>query len=111
MQTRRCTGACCREFPLNSGQQFFTHADVEVIRSAAVDGAAIADMIVPTRVREDGRAMWTCRHFDGRDCGIYERRPAMCADHGSTHVCSHPECELEPRFVPVEQLTKHQEAG
>lgn len=106
----RCTGACCRAFPLHNTVRFYAHDDVELIRRWSLDGEAIADMIVPLVGVQDvhGHALWTCRHFDGSDCAIYEKRPQMCADHGVSSPCSHVECTLIPEqslVRRVEQLS------
>jgi Fe-S-cluster containining protein len=32
---------------------------------------------------------YTCKHFDGQNCQIYESRPHPCKDYGVTHACEY----------------------
>ncbi len=106
MTERTCPGGCCAVFGLRS--------DLDEVRreaSQTVDGATLADMLVPL-TREEGRArherfiggvwrhehlpdihLFTCRHWDSdtRLCTIYERRPQMCRDFPYEGEC--PNCD------------------
>lgn len=102
----RCTGACCEKFALTG-----IGRTVEEIRAflleRGLDGPTIADMIVPLYPIEPGALapngetvveapqgggwVFTCRHFTGGQCGIYERRPAMCREFPYGKPCEHGE--------------------
>lgn len=116
----RCTGNCCEEFTISLGPT------VEVIldrlrNENRIDGAYIADMLVPLRaltvgarkvssvdlvteedVRDAPGGCWgwafTCRHFDttNRVCTAYEDRPQMCRDFPYGKKCPYGDsCEWD----------------
>lgn len=129
-QLARCTGQCCTLIPLisdTSGQ--VTLAELEQLvedekdytDKVSVDKRVILDMIIPfegpwAERREDGRyenwrhgPVFTCKHFDGKNCGIYEDRPDLCKRYGvkAGVPCMFEDCELrlEP-LLDAGSLTK-----
>lgn len=99
LKGKRCTGHCCRMFPLPY--------DLETIQQKQTvlqDGAFIADMLVPLpREPELGgrppQLYWwfTCRHLTDRgDCGVYEERPEMCRGYPYGGRCVNPGCTASP---------------
>lgn len=102
----RCTGNCCESFVINHIGDTPEKIDA-YLRTRAVDGVQIADMLVPIRKVEPGAVMpdgslaehepqgggwvFTCKHFDTgvRNCGIYATRPAMCRDFPYGKPCEH----------------------
>lgn len=99
----RCTGACCREFFLPPLDQLAAEALWFAVLGDIADAAeriAIVAMVVPVRlcrpgnpmpsgrINEEGEEMvYTCRHFDGANCTIYERRPHMCRNFPYGRPC------------------------
>lgn len=94
----RCTGQCCRSFPLNI--DFTLQADqvINILRNGKPNGVkmqegeAIADMIIPIYgpwPAADPQARFTCKHFDGSNCNNYQQRPWLCRDHGVGSKCDH----------------------
>lgn len=35
---------------------------------------------------------YTCKHFDGQNCKIYESRPSICRNHGENNTCQYRDC-------------------
>lgn len=71
-----------------------------------IDGEMIADMVIPIHwaaTERDGRHYfdrafhtYTCRHhLPNGDCGIYERRPRMCADFPYDRPCPIDGCTFK----------------
>lgn len=97
----RCTGQCCRRFPLNmTPTNIREQAGRRAARdpSGAADDAMIADMVIwvasePIGNPERGeyRDFYSCKHLLlSGDCGAYERRPAhMCGDCPYGKACEH----------------------
>jgi Fe-S-cluster containining protein len=101
----RCTGHCCAAFPVGG----LGPHDMARLRLAQ-DGDFIADMLVYIGPRaDDGRHMWTCRHFDfsSGNCGAYDMRPRMCSEYPYGKTCEHAECtrdHVEPDPIPPGRL-------
>ena len=122
----RCTGKCCTRFLLSEGatladireQAERARSDPEMPVVRVTDAMAIEDMLIPfdgpwmertspgvygegweQNLREN--PTFTCKHFDGRFCTIYERRPRMCRDHGVGTACNWAGhgCEFEPALA------------
>jgi Fe-S-cluster containining protein len=105
----RCTGQCCESFVLTGIGATLEAIDV-FLRTKALDGAQIADMLIPLRRIVAGTELpdgsiasaepmgggwvFTCAHFDPatHNCGIYEARPWMCRDFPYGKPCIHPTC-------------------
>lgn len=53
------------------------------------------------------RHWYTCRHWDEAtgDCGIYETRPLMCRNHGTTYRCDAPQCTRGASSAPSPTFT------
>ncbi len=94
----RCTGACCRRMVISKAGDVWTREQIE---KGATDGIFIADMLLPIQgPQQEGGAepgtVFTCRHFDGHNCTVYEMRPRMCRAHGREDECLNPGCTLPP---------------
>lgn len=128
----RCTGACCRSFPLSfdplltgveviaalrGAQQRDEHGepklglDGEPLMWNLTEGAAIADMVLPLYgpYPKDAKAQarFTCRHFDGSNCTNYENRPDLCRDHGVISNCHEPNCTFDILVFYRQRLQKY----
>lgn len=92
--TERCTGHCCRCFPVSSTLDHLRSIAANPGNASAAEAAQIADMLIPLGQREDGREMYTCRHHDAEtgDCRIYDDRPRMCRDYPYGKSFEHSEC-------------------
>lgn len=103
MPERTCPGTCCTVFPLSSGA---TLDEFRARAAGVLDGAAIAEMLVPlTREQAEQRGrrfgaavpddpalpLFTCRHLDEKTrlCRIYTDRPQMCRDYPYDRECEH----------------------
>ncbi len=109
----RCTGACCKRFPLTA-----TYAEVqaaaEVVKAGGrdryQDTVFIADMLIPLKPAPDGKEFFTCRHHDAAsgNCTVYEQRPTLCREHPFYGVvnghCSTAGCELDHDAMRREML-------
>ncbi len=98
----RCTGHCCRNFPLplslsdmkakiDAGQHGANNRDGELL---VVYGMVLplSDQQNPSERYQDGRLMYryTCKHLDAdNNCGIYKTRPSMCSDYPYGNDCDH----------------------
>lgn len=114
MTDPRCTGHCCRSFPLNHTIEQLRAYAADTSKGNASEAGQIADMLIPLGARDDGREMFTCRHHDTEtgDCRIYEDRPRMCRDYPYGRSCEHSECtavdlvqlriEREPEVLAAE---------
>lgn len=76
------------------------------------DDAFILDMLIPLGVMttdeiaaKTGSSLiagtdiqpherFTCRHFDGKNCRVYETRPSMCRTYGVMTNCEYESCTL-----------------
>lgn len=116
----RCTGLCCRAFPLNAsiddihasaradvaGRPRFTDAS-GLERGHFVDSVIVSDMVIPLGKHKahpvTGKAfqceteLFTCKHLMSTgDCAIYYRRPRVCSEYPYRHEqCDHAACEWE----------------
>ncbi len=100
--TGRCTGHCCREFVMYSGDDKILDADRKRwLEEGKLDPEVqqIMDMVIPLKEHEDedGKfyTTFTCRHFDVEEqqCLIYDERPAMCRRFGAEEVkCNYEGC-------------------
>jgi Fe-S-cluster containining protein len=117
-EVSRCTGECCKAFPIGGGLSLEElqkiHAEKNII-----DGDVLLDMLIPLGVHivppgrhpkslpiavETQRAQhfFTCRHFDGKNCGIYETRPDMCKRYPYNDPCEYVDAGLCTRTVSDE---------
>ena len=132
-QLARCTGQCCTLIPLISntkGQLTLAQLgqlvedEKDYTDKVSEDKRVILDMVIPfegpwpePRQTEALKVVgmekydhwwqgpvFTCKHFDGKDCGIYEDRPGLCKRYGvaSSAPCMFSDCEM--RLEPVQQL-------
>ena len=99
----RCTGHCCRRFPLPVAPD-----ELDLVRERCEDGVFVADMLVhiepatepeprPGQGPQAARGevhYYTCRHFntDTGNCQEYENRPAMCRNFPYGDTCSYKAC-------------------
>lgn len=89
----RCTGHCCRSFPLTSDPTAYDRlvADPPHVE----DGPQLVDMLIPIgpRLTLAGNLLphFTCRHHDAEsgDCKIYDSRPGMCRRYPYGKECEH----------------------
>jgi hypothetical protein len=108
----RCTGDCCREFYLPESPAvlaaralgLFVFGEGETDRQNAEELAKIAGMVRYVRHVVPGdptpcgtlalyeEDVWTCEHFDGRDCTAYATRPNMCRNYPYGQPCNHAGC-------------------
>lgn len=123
----RCTGHCCRRFTLSVEPQYLWRL-IYSVRSARDDDDMIRDnveiarMVIPLEDKQPiacpptdlmDQHHYTCRHFDGRDCTIYEQRPYMCREHPVDNTnhgkCTYQGCtfrERPPDFVPASVVAR-----
>lgn len=98
----RCTGHCCRRFPLSAP---FAYIHELAGKPDEHEARQLVDMLIPLGTAPDragkDREYFTCRHHDvvTGDCGIYADRPRMCRDYPYEHACEQVECTAQ--FVPV----------
>lgn len=110
---KRCTGHCCRSFPLPWSPEGLRAAladtvagrqgweDIEIIQPMVIPiekaEPAVAECNSPVGKGQDEWWLYTCRHLDTEsgDCQIYESRPKMCQDYGKAYPCSTPGCTWE----------------
>ena len=98
----RCTGHCCREFTLHSGDDKVLNADRERWLAEGKmnpEVRQIMEMVIPLQEHEDEGGMFyttfTCKNFDVEEqsCLIYKDRPEMCRRFGAEEVeCNHEGC-------------------
>lgn len=115
----RCTGHCCAAFSLpelifrKDLRKFIAfwscldympdevdqirltgqYPHISVVGTSMYDLAMIIDMIMPLDLN-DPPSLFTCRHFNGRNCTIYDDRPVMCSKYGTSESpCDHYACE------------------
>lgn len=94
----RCTGHCCRAFPLPLTPEEI--ADPEHM-ARFIDGPQIAAMVryigpAPPG-STGGHHSYSCTSLtDSGDCGIYEDRPVMCRDFPYGRTCTVDGCTRTP---------------
>lgn len=100
----RCTGHCCRSF-------FIPYSPAELMDRASQPGAGpedmqIAQMVVPLPqpVQLGVGSYYTCKHFDGTGCKIYETRPKMCSDYPYQSDCAFKDCTRKVRKITLYPL-------
>lgn len=109
VETARCTGQCCKEFPLSYGPEELRERckprpALDILRiskptfldmAPIQDGEIIADMVIYlgwrrwklADINDEMKAQpkmhfYTCKHLqDDGNCGIYDKRPRMCRDY------------------------------
>ena len=90
MTLDRCTGHCCRSFPLLQYEKLMADP------ARHQDGEQIAAMVV--LIPESDPPRFTCRNLQPNgDCGVYEARPAMCRDFPYDRRCGVPGCTWASR--------------
>ena len=82
------------------GQDIDTIVDmIQFIRmdyQSSQDGHARGQSAKRTRRKRYERIYhYTCKHFDGKNCTIYEARPQMCRDFPNGTTCTYRGCTLE----------------
>ncbi len=95
---RRCTGQCCKRFPLQ-----FSPEEIEWRQDQLKDGPFVNDMVIYLGIGSIGDLsethLYTCRHhLPNGDCGVYEYRPRMCTDYpsyGRGGRCHHADCTFD----------------
>lgn len=122
IETERCTGHCCRRFSLpipwmkvkmikkaiaRGIQDIPTGKPFRTWNIASEDFQKTMDMLIPlgefreevqfqrghrSRKNEERQYHYTCRHYDGRNCTIYESRPAMCRNYPDGRKCQYRGC-------------------
>lgn len=114
MSDSRCTGHCCRCFTLSASYEELKQSvesrsrDDKMEVSRLEDDEFVLDMLIPLGKLTEEEALklagpigndkpfnpdaerFTCRHFDGTNCTVYEDRPAMCREYAVTRP---PRCE------------------
>lgn len=127
MSDGRCTGHCCRRFPLSQSYAEVKEA-AEKVKAGGhdrfQDSVFVADMLVPLGLQVangsgEMREFFTCRHLDAStgDCGVYEQRPTLCREHPfygrSEGTCHTPGCTLdhEPGRQELLNIRKATEAA
>jgi Fe-S-cluster containining protein len=102
----RCTGHCCRKFPLSFPPCQIADNYGAWMRGEPKDHFGIDILtdihLVAPAVRFTGesytgdngdRWLYSCIHLtDNRDCGIYDMRPAMCRDYPYGRKCQQEGC-------------------
>lgn len=91
----RCSGHCCKDFPLP-----FSLEEVKTKRETLRDGNVIADMLIYLREQPyldgDKGYRYTCKHLqENGDCGIYETRPWMCSAYPYGKACTKEGCTAD----------------
>ncbi len=97
----RCTGHCCRNFPLPLSPEEF-QSEAANIKARTIESdrdrefVQVASMLIPLGVSSkpysDGRVQYrySCKNFSATgDCSIYETRPRMCSDYPYGGDCDH----------------------
>jgi Fe-S-cluster containining protein len=114
----RCTGHCCEQFWLPDDYESFKR---KVKTGNVEDGPQILDMLIPLNLQVypacdgsvdhglagqpiQGGAFYTCKHLTpDKQCGIYDRRPGMCAAYPYSQRCNYLNCtwSLKKGNLPV----------
>lgn len=97
----RCSGQCCKHFPLPFGPvelwaEYLAVKKGEPTRFPPSEIEKVAEMVIFLG-RERGRFsdemlfFYTCRYYDAAtgNCTNYENRPAMCSDYPYGKPCEH----------------------
>lgn len=61
------------------------------------EGEQIAEMVIYLGAQElvgVSTHRYTCKHFTGRDCAIYDDRPMMCRTYQEGGPCEFPGCTM-----------------
>ena len=100
----RCTGHCCRAFPLPFGPE-----ELAAKAWGYQDGEQIAAMAIYLGQLEGppephcslGPAhYYTCKNLqDNGDCGIYDDRPQMCRGYPYGGQCGYTACTSQDRVL------------
>lgn len=98
----RCTGHCCREFPVSTPLVELSRIAADASRDATTrdEAGRIAAMLVPLGQRRKAggeiQDVYTCRHHDASsgDCLAYDDRPRMCRDYPYGRSCEHASCTM-----------------
>lgn len=117
----RCSGNCCREFSLPftpaelAAKAFWAFALGEgplgdpITYLHGIELSKIAQLAVFVRMCKPGdpnpagspnttganHPVYTCRHFDGANCTVYNERPNMCRDYPYGQPCEHSSCSWD----------------
>jgi Fe-S-cluster containining protein len=96
----RCTGHCCRCFPLPYGPE-----ELQEKKGSAEDGEQIAAMVVYVGLRHTSTEsnegvppanplhFYSCSNLlPSGDCGVYETRPEMCRGFPYEGECGYTAC-------------------
>ena len=119
----RCTGHCCKRFPLPENLDYIkAHRNPDAAREAGdgmpwlYGGEKLAEMLIFIEVGaySDGRPcfFFTCKHHDTAtgDCMDYANRPPMCSDYPYGKPCIIEGCTADnkgvPRDLPEDQLVQ-----
>ena len=108
----RCTGGCCRKFylpytPVEIGSAVLkaragkdSLEDIEQIGTMLI---YLGIFVGPQRDTGDphGGHYYTCKHFDGADCKIYDRRPRMCSRYPDSGKCYYTGCTRTTMLTPL----------
>jgi Fe-S-cluster containining protein len=89
----RCTGHCCEQFWLPDDYESFKRK----VKTGNVDHGLAGQPI-------QGGAFYTCKHLTpDKQCGIYDRRPGMCAAYPYSQRCNYLNCtwSLKKGNLPV----------
>lgn len=99
--SQRCTGHCCKNFPLprtieelrENWLLWRTGKHAENPAAIIEDIDLIYPMVIPLGVDRNGTHRYTCKHLLANgDCSIYIDRPRMCSEYPYGHPCDHDEC-------------------
>jgi hypothetical protein len=107
----RCTGGCCREFYLPATRcELAVRALWYLWMGDAFTGLEIARIATMTRIVrmpevgdlspggkpvEVPEPIYSCVHFDGRNCTAYDQRPRMCSGFPYGRPCEYEGCTWE----------------
>ena len=130
----RCTGHCCRSFRLDTDRVAMVDGVATWVGARAMDAedAFVLDMLVPVEIAPCPShpdlavwgtpldpdktyavaQFWSCRHFDGSNCTVYEQRPGMCRNYPGRRGCDFKNCTWDyakyrgscPALAPVTRL-------
>lgn len=120
IELERCTGHCCRAFPLgwdgglaahHGLQRYLRHKNPNA-NGREGEGLEIAAMILPLVGRRNayGQQLHTCRHLEETpaegqapiaSCAIYETRPNLCSKFPYGQPCTTPGCTRRVELLPV----------
>ena len=95
----RCTGECCKSFPLPftwDEWAAMVRGDIpkpyqDEAGGADQEVAMIISMVRPNQndPRNGGNRRYTCTLFDGESCQAYSARPHMCRHYPYDKPCEH----------------------